>query len=200
MQRPRQTTAVGWSALVAGKLLVVLLFCACLYSTISRAADEPLMIARQGNFYVGGKYVESNGDMPMVGQAFVEFQIPQRQTQPYPIVMVHGGGQTGSGWISTPDGREGWAQYFLRRGYAIYVVDQVARGRSAYIADVYGTSRAQTREYVMQRFSTMEKYNLWPQAKLHTQWPDNAEPGNPTFDNYFASNVPSMENRGIQGR
>jgi pimeloyl-ACP methyl ester carboxylesterase len=200
MQRPRQTTAVGWSALVAGKLLVVLLFCSCLYSTISRAADEPLMIARQGNFYVGGKYVESNGDMPMVGQAFVEFQIPQRQTQPYPIVMVHGGGQTGSGWISTPDGREGWAQYFLRRGYAIYVVDQVARGRSAYIADVYGASRAQTREYVMQRFSTMEKYNLWPQAKLHTQWPDNAEPGNPIFDNYFASNVPSMENRGIQGR
>ena len=33
--------------------------------------------------------------------------------QGQPIVMVHGGGQTGSGWISTPDGREGWAQYFL---------------------------------------------------------------------------------------
>jgi hypothetical protein len=75
MQRPLQTTAVGWSALVAGKLLVVLLFCSCLHSTISRAADEPLMIARQGNFYVGGKYVESNGDMPMVGQAFVEFHL-----------------------------------------------------------------------------------------------------------------------------
>src|SRR5207237_5749143 len=80
------------------------------------------------------------------------------------------------------------------------IVDQVARGRSAYIAEVYGAPRAQTREYVMQRFSTSERYNLWPQAKLHTQWPDNAQPGDPTFDNYFASMVPSMENREMQGR
>ena len=179
---------------------VTALLISCSLCAPADAADEPLVIAKQGNFYVGGKYVESNGDVPMVGQVFVEFQIPQRQTHPFPIVMIHGGGQTGSGWISTPDGREGWAQYFLRRGYAIYVVDQVARGRSAYIAGIYGAPRAQTREYVMQRFSTMEKYNLWPQAKLHTQWPDNAEPGNPVFDNYFASNVPSMENREMQGR
>ena len=180
--------------------IVALVAMSCLACTAAGAADEPLMIAKQGNFYVGGKYVESSGDTPMVGQTFVEYQIPQRQSHPYPIVMVHGGGQTGSGWISTPDGREGWAQYFLRRGYAIYIVDQVARGRSAYIAEVYGAPRAQTREYVMQRFSTSEKYNLWPQAKLHTQWPDNAQPGDPTFDNYFASNVPSMENRELQGR
>ncbi len=168
-------------------------------ATLSGAADEPLMIAKQGNFYIGGKYVESKGDHPMVGQAYVQYQIPQRQTHPYPIVMVHGGSQTGSGWISTPDGREGWATYFLRQGYAVYVVDQVARGRSAYIADVYGPARTQTREYAMQRFSTSEKYSLWPQAKLHTQWPDKAEPGDPTFDNYFASNVPSMDNRDMQG-
>jgi pimeloyl-ACP methyl ester carboxylesterase len=52
----------------------------------------------------------------------------------------------------------------------------------------------------MQRFSTSEKYNLWPQAKLHTQWPGNAQPGDPAFDNYFASNVPSMEDRDSQAR
>jgi pimeloyl-ACP methyl ester carboxylesterase len=166
----------------------------------SPAAAEPLVIARQGNFYVGGKYVESHGDRPMVGQAYVQFEIPQPQTRPYPIVMVHGGSQTGSGWISTPDGRDGWAIYFLHQGYAVYVIDQVARGRSAYIEDVYGKSRTQTREYAMQRFSTGEKYNLWPQAKLHTQWPGNAEPGDPAFDNYFASNVPSMESRDMQGK
>jgi pimeloyl-ACP methyl ester carboxylesterase len=171
----------------------------CLQPVAARAA-EPLAIAKQGNFYIGGKYVASNGDTPMVGQAFVEFQIPAKQTHPYPIVLVHGGSQTGTGWLSTPDGREGWAVYFLRHGYAIYVVDQVARGRSAFIADVYGPERTQTREYVMQRFSTSEKFNLWPQAKLHTQWPGTGEPGDPTFDNYFASNVPSMENREIQSK
>jgi pimeloyl-ACP methyl ester carboxylesterase len=114
--------------------------------------------------------------------------------------MIHGGSQTGTGWMSTPDGREGWAIYFLRHGYAVYIVDQVARGRSAYIGDVYGTSRTQTREYVMQRFSSSERYNLWPQAKFHTQWPGTGEPGDPAFDNYFASNVPSMENREMQSR
>jgi pimeloyl-ACP methyl ester carboxylesterase len=171
MKPDLRTNTVARNASTVSGLLVGLLIGSCFGSTVVRAADDILTIARQGNFYIGGKYVESNGDMPMTGQAFVQFQIPQRQTHPYPIVMVHGGGQTGSGWICTPDGRDGWATYFLRHGYAVYVVDQVARGRSAYIADVYGPSRTQTREYSMQRFSTSEKYNLWPQAKFHTQWP-----------------------------
>jgi pimeloyl-ACP methyl ester carboxylesterase len=193
MRQLARMTAAGCSGAIA------LLLGLCLDVTATRAAD-PLAIAKQGNFYIGGKYVESNADRPMVGQAFVEFQVPQRQLHPYPIVMIHGGSQTGTGWMSTPDGREGWAIYFLRRGYAVYIVDQVARGRSAYIGDVYGASRTQTREYVMQRFSTSERYNLWPQAKLHTQWPGTGEPGDPVFDNYFASNVPSMENREMQSR
>ena len=178
----------------------VLLIGSAWFPVSAPAADAPLSIASQGNFYIGGRYVESNGDLPMVGQAYVQFQIPQNRRHSYPIVMVHGGSQTGSGWISTPDGREGWATYFVRRGYAVYVVDQVARGRSPYIADVYGPARTQTREYVMQRFSTSEKYNQWPQAKLHTQWPGTGGPGDPAFDNYLASNVPSMEDRGMQAR
>jgi pimeloyl-ACP methyl ester carboxylesterase len=199
MQRLGRTMVAGRGAL-AGRFLAALLIC-CAGSTATRAADDDVLsIAKQGNFYIGGKYVESNGDNPMVGQAFVEYQIPRPQTHPYPIVMIHGGSQTGTGWISTPDGRDGWAIYFLRRGYAVYVVDQVARGRSAYIGDVYGPSRTQTREYVMQRFSSSERYNLWPQAKFHTQWPGNAQPGDPVFDNYFASNVPSMDNRGMQSK
>jgi pimeloyl-ACP methyl ester carboxylesterase len=156
-----RTNTIARNASTASGFLVGLLIGSFLGSTVVRAADDDLAIARQGNFYIAGKYVESNGDMPMIGQAFVQFQIPQRQTHPYPIVMVHGGGQSGSGWISTPDGRDGWATYFLRHGYAVYVIDQVARGRSAYIADVYGPSRTQTREYSMQRFSTSEKYSLW---------------------------------------
>src|SRR5215470_19007210 len=116
----------------------VLLITSALFPLMVAAADAPLSIASQGNFYIGGRYVESNGDQPMVGQAYVQFQIPQDRRHAYPIVMVHGGSQTGSGWISTPDGREGWATYFMRRGYAVYIVDQVARGRSPYVAEVYG--------------------------------------------------------------
>jgi pimeloyl-ACP methyl ester carboxylesterase len=178
--------------------VATVLIAACLGSTMAGAADEPLMIARQGNFYIGGRYVQTKDDTPMVGQAYVQFQIPHRQAHPYPIVMIHGGAQTGSGFISTPDGRDGWATYFLRQGYAVYVVDQVGRGRSPYVGEVYGTLRSQSRTYAMQRNSSIEKFNLWPQAKLHTQWPGTAEPGDPAFDNYFASTVPSMEKRALQ--
>ena len=44
----------------------------------------------------------------------------------------------GTTYTGTPDGREGWAQYFVRRGYAVYVVDQPGRGRSGYLTEVYG--------------------------------------------------------------
>src|SRR5262249_25023076 len=55
----------------------VLLVAAAWFPVIAAAADAPLSIASQGNFYIGGRYVESNGDLPMVGQAYVQFQIPQ---------------------------------------------------------------------------------------------------------------------------
>ena len=69
----------------------------------------------------------------MSGQIYAEFQIPAHQRHPYPIVFIHGGAQTGTNFTGTPDGREGWAQFFLRQGYAVYVVDQAGRGRSAYL-------------------------------------------------------------------
>src|SRR5262249_46682933 len=51
--------------------------------------------------------------------------------QPYPLILVHGAGQTGaSSWLATPDGREGWAPYFVQRGFTTYVVDLPGHGRS----------------------------------------------------------------------
>ena len=104
----------------------------------------------------------------MVGQLYAEFQIPQKLLHPYPIVMIHGGSQTGTNFTGTPDGREGWAQYFLRRGYAVYVVDQVARGRAGYWTNSYGAVTAPELERELQRFAAPERYKLWPQAHLHT--------------------------------
>ena len=161
-------------------------------------ATPPLTIARQGYFYVGGHYDKAHKEEHMVGQLYAEFQIPANKTHPYPIVMIHGGSQTGVDWIGTPDGREGWQQYFLRRGYTVYVIDQVARGRAPYHQEFYGPQSNQDLTFDLQRFAAGEKYNLWPQAKLHTQWPGKAEPGDPTFDNYYASNVPSMADRTTQ--
>jgi pimeloyl-ACP methyl ester carboxylesterase len=177
----------------------------------------PLMIAEQGYFYVGGTYTDiptelnlepsvrdgnrtDPGNTRYFGQMYVEYQIPSDATQPYPIILVHGGSRTGADYLMTPDGRPGWRDFFLRRGYPVYVVDQVARGRSPYIDNVYGEARYQTYDFVMQRFAASENYNLWPQAERHTRWPGNAEPSDPAFDNYYAGGIGSMQNREMQNQ
>src|SRR3954471_2859629 len=105
------------------------------------ADDPPYTLAREGFFYVGGKPTVVNGRTYMAGQMYVDVRIPAKQTQPYPIIMVHGGTRSATTFLGTPDGREGWAQYFVREGYAVYVVDQPGRGRSGYLTEVYGPSK-----------------------------------------------------------
>jgi len=161
----------------------------------------PLVLADEGTFYAGGHYDQEHFARHIVGQVYVEYRIPAELKHPFPIVLVHGGNQSGSGWFSTPDGRPGWAQYFLRQGYAIYVVDQVARGRSAVVPEAYGlVATAQPLQYVLEKFTSQERYKLWPQASLHTQWPGKAEPGDPAFDQYWSSDIPGMQNRTLQAQ
>jgi pimeloyl-ACP methyl ester carboxylesterase len=158
------------------------------------AAQErgPLMLASASYFFVGGRIDSSVEGSPTVGQMYVEYMIPARRSHPYPIVMVHGGSQTGTNFTGTPDGREGWAQYFVRRGYAVYVVDQVARGRAAHWSQVHGPVQPARLGFVEQRFVAPERYAQWPQAHLHTQWPGAGKPGDPVFDQFYASQFPSI--------
>jgi pimeloyl-ACP methyl ester carboxylesterase len=160
--------------------------------------SEPLSIARQGYVFAGGKYSTVNGRQVMSGQLYAEFQIPSRQTHPWPIVMIHGGSQSGTNFTGTPDGREGWAQFFLRRGYPVYVVDQPGRGRAAYEIDLYGPAAPLNLETTQRQFVAPERYNRWPQAGLHTQWPGKGGPGDPVFDQFYASQIPSMQNFTLQ--
>jgi len=158
----------------------------------------PLSIARQGYFFVGGKYSIVKDQQVMSGQLYVEFQIPSKQTHEWPIVMVHGGGQSGTNFTGTPDGREGWAQYFLRQGYAVYAVDQPGRGRAAYQAELYGAVTPPSVDNVQRRFVAPERFKLWPQAQLHTQWPGTGAPGDPVFDQFYASQLPSIQDFTLQ--
>src|SRR5579871_3533538 len=157
-----------------------------------RAQSEPLVIAKQGYFFVGGAIDQSREGSPTVGHMYVEYQVPQRLAHPYPVVMIHGGSQTGTNFTGTPDGRDGWAQYFLLRGYTVYVVDQVARGRAAQWSQANGPVSAANLARLQQRFVAPERFNLWPQARLHTQWPGSGKPGDPSFDQFYASQFPSL--------
>src|SRR5215470_1856913 len=158
----------------------------------------PLEIAREGYVFAGGKYTTVKDAQAMSGQIYAEFQIPAHLTHPYPIVFIHGGNQTGTNFTGTPDGREGWAQFFLRAGYAVYVVDQPGRGRAAYQAERYGSLGTLSLEATQQRFVAPERYNLWPQAHLHSQWPGEGKPGDPVFDQFYASQVPSLDDFTLQ--
>ena len=161
---------------------------------IAQTGDPgPLSIARQGYLFAGGKYSTVNGRQVMSGHLYAEFQIPSPQIHPWPIVMIHGGSQSGTNFTGTPDGREGWAQFFLRLGYAVYVVDQPGRGRAAYETDRYGPATRLSLENTERRFVAPERFTLWPQAHLHTQWPGSGVPGDAIFDQFYASQMPSIE-------
>src|SRR5436190_9936005 len=140
-------------------------------TTRRRLARKPLALGTFGHFYVGGRIDHSVQGSPMVGQMYVEYFIPRARKSGIPIVMIHGGSQTGTNFTATPDGREGWAQYFLRRGHAVYVVDQVARGRSAHFSQSQGPVAEGNLKRTEQRFVAPGRFNLWPQAAKHTQWP-----------------------------
>lgn len=73
-------------------------------------------VARTGFFYAGGKYVGPPGKEVMDGAEYVEVMVPKKIRHPYPIVIFHGAGQTGTDWLQTPDGRAGWTYFFSQAG------------------------------------------------------------------------------------
>jgi pimeloyl-ACP methyl ester carboxylesterase len=157
-------------------------------------------VARQGYFFTGGEYRAAKDGDVMVGQMFVQYQIPHHRSSPYPIVMIHGGGQSGTNFLGTPDERPGWADYFLRRGYAVYVVDAPARARSAGSVEVLGAPSRRAAHWVSDRFTAPEKKPLYPQATKHTQWPGAGVPGDPVFDQFYASQVEQLDDPGVGER
>ena len=179
---------------IALALIVAATAAFAFFSTPAKAADDaPLVLARDGYFYVNVKTHKVDGHDYVSHQMYVEVRIPAQQTHPYPIVMVHGGTMSGTNYTGTPDGREGWAQYFVRQGYAVYVVDQPGRG-------AVGLSRRGLRAdrmsleggNALSRFVAQEKFKLWPQAALHTQWPGSGEPDDPATVQLAASQMPAI--------
>jgi hypothetical protein len=121
------------------------LVCAGMVATgVAAAAEtgnrEPLVIQEQGSFAVGGTVIKSAGTFDPYkpgpeGQtfhgdhAYVSYQVPVNARR-LPLVLWHGAGQFSKTWETTPDGREGFQNIFLRRRFGIYVMDQARRGRA----------------------------------------------------------------------
>ena len=112
-------------------------------------SNSPLVLQSTGSFYVGGRTVSmtaveaglyGSGSL-VVDQMYVQYMTPQGHTKPG-VVMIHGSTLSGKSYETTPDGRMGWYEYFARRGYPSYVVDQVRRGRSGFDQAPFNDARA----------------------------------------------------------
>jgi pimeloyl-ACP methyl ester carboxylesterase len=152
-------------------------------------------VARRGFFYVGGHYVGEPGKHTMQGQIYVEVLAPKEERRPYPLVLIHVAAQTATNWMGTPDGREGWAEFFVEQGYVVYMIDQPMRGRSAYHPSD-GATRMFTAENEQFQFTAIESDGTWPGREKHTQWPggdaNKGKQGDPIFDAFYATQVETV--------
>ena len=104
-------------------------------------AKKPLVLKDQGSFFVGGETKSipaaagrgafGSGDMT-VNQMYVQFMLPVKEAKKahIPIAIVHGCCLSTKSWQTTPDGRMGFDEYFVRQKFDTYMIDQVGRARS----------------------------------------------------------------------
>ena len=156
-------------------------------------AGVPMMsmdhVAQQGFFYVGGEYVGEGDQVTMGGAMYVEVMVPHEIQHPYPIVFLHGAGQTGVDYLQTPDGRPGWAYDFLEMGYVVYIQDFPARGRSQYVPGIDGELRIRNGPNLEQIFTASAATADFPQASKQTQWPGTGRMGDPIADYFMKTQV-----------
>ena len=166
-------------------------------SAVAAAQSEPkaaLAIAEQGSFAVGGTLIQNPGTFDPrkpadpAGQSFhgdhayVFYQKPV-DARKYPLVFLHGAGQSSKTWESTPDGREGFQNIFLRRNFSVYLVDQPRRGdagRSTVAASLTPTADEQM-------WFTQFRVGVWPDYFPGIQFPQDQE----TLNQYFRQMTPN---------
>ena len=136
MEGTANRTPARWSATA---LLVCFAVTACARTVRSDAPPaDALLLTAQGSFAVGGTVVTSPGAFDARNpspagatlhgdHAYVFYQVPI-DARPLPLVFWHGAGQSRRTWETTVDGREGFQNLFLRRRFAVYLIDQPRRG------------------------------------------------------------------------
>jgi len=153
----------------------------------------PLMIQEQGSYAVGGSVIRNPGTFDNIkrtpdGQtlhgdhAYVFYQIPVNARK-LPLIFLHGAGQFSKTWESTPDGREGFQNIFLRRSFCVYVVDQPRRGdagRSTLPITIAPTPDEQT-------LFDWFRVGIWPYFFPGVQFPRDPE----SLNQYFRQMTPN---------
>jgi pimeloyl-ACP methyl ester carboxylesterase len=132
------------------RALRLAVLCGLFASSAMAQTRDTLQLRDMGSFHIGGRFVEIKGKPVrevdiggsrqkldpngtyLVEQMYVQYALPQTRKGKVPLLMWHGGGFTGVTYESTPDGREGWFNQFVRKGWDTYVSDAVERGRASW--------------------------------------------------------------------
>ncbi|MDO5116717.1 MAG: alpha/beta fold hydrolase [Synergistaceae bacterium] len=152
-------------------LMVVMVFA---YAKEWQSGENTLKIKAQGIFSAGGTVITSDGkfnpenhwEESGAGQtthadhANVLYQIPENESG-LPMVFLHGYGQSRMGWMTTPDGREGWSGIFLKKGHSVWLIDEPRRGEAG-MTSVAGIISEKTLD---QRWYTQFRIGRWVDGK-----------------------------------
>lgn len=153
-----------------------------------------IAVAKQGMFSSGGTVTEPvagefdattnwldatrAGNTAHVDHANVLYQIPETETE-LPMVFLHGYGQSRMGWMTTPDGRDGWSTLFLKKGHSVFLVDQPRRGEA-------GSTAAMTNDSLDTWSEDSKEYKAGDQA-----WYTHFRIGRGTPNRYDGSQFPA---------
>lgn len=174
--------------------IILVLLITAFVANKKEPGKAPLVIQEQGSFAVGGTVIKNPGNFDQynptpAGQtlsgdhAYVFYQIPVKARK-YPLVMWHGIGQFSKTWETTPDGREGYQNIFLRRRFGVYLIDQPRRGdagRSTVAGNILPTPDEQ------QWFGTF-RVGIWPDYFEGVQFARDSE----TLNQYFRQMTPNV--------
>src|SRR5262249_23999685 len=175
-------------------------------SAMAGSLGGPLELQDEGSFFVNGPITPSTHPRPPGGRIspprtntgnpmYVQYRIPQTLNGPA-IVMVHGSGHTGATYETTPDGREGWATYFARKGFPVYVVDHSGRGRSGFNPTVINRARAEANAALLPDIQIAPRERAWYFFRIGATYPTpfpGAQFPIEAFDQYTAQLVPNAE-------
>lgn len=143
-----------------------------------------LIIEEQGSFAVGGVVLtDSLGHQYHGDHAYTFYQKPV-DAKPYPLVFAHGVGQFSKTWETTPDGREGFQNMFLRRGFSTYVVDQPRRGDAGRSTDTITIAPVFDEEEWFNRF----RLGVYPNYFEGVQFKQDKE----TLNQFFRQMTPNI--------
>jgi pimeloyl-ACP methyl ester carboxylesterase len=146
--------------------------------------QAPVDLAEWSYFWLGVERASlMRGTVHNGMHLFVEYAIPAQVRYPYPVVLVHGGFGQGLDWMTTPDGRPGWAHYLLQAGYMVYTLDRPAQGRPAWHPYLHGNfpQQAPSAEDIAKTI-----------ASTGTQWPGNPDASDSSVWQLAASFGPAL--------